>query len=87
MTTVTIHKHIPPDGSTLREADCYRVFIDTGKSMCGELVRAKWVVDLGAGSEDDKLRMLLRSLPAGDYWVYHVQKELTRGRSQVTWSP
>ncbi len=84
---VTIRKHSPPDGASFRSADCYRVFTDTGGSTCGELVRAKWVVDLGAGSEDDKLRVLFRNLPGGHYWVYHVSKGLTRGRSRVTWAP
>lgn len=82
---IVIHKHHPADGTTLREADCYRVFIDTGATTCGELVRAKWIVDLGAGSEDDRLRVLFRNLPAGKYWVYHVRTRVVRGRSRVTW--
>lgn len=82
---VTIHKHIPTDGSTLPLADCFRVFRDTGGTVCGDLVRAKWVVDLGDGTVDDKLRALLRNLPAGNYWVYHVQKGITKGRSRVSW--
>lgn len=83
---VTIHKHLP-DAASFQSADCLRVFTDVGGSTCGELVRARWVVDLGAGSDDDKLSVLLRNLPAGDYWVYHVQRGLTSGRSRVTWVP
>lgn len=83
--SLTIHKHLPPDGTTFREADCYRVFVDTGAATCGELVRARWVADLGAGSEDDRLRVLFKNLPAGRYWVYHLYKQVVRGRSRVTW--
>ncbi len=82
---VTIHKHSPRDGSTLREADCLRVFRDTGGTVCGDLVRARWVVDLGGGTEDDKFRALLRGLPSGNYWIYHVHKGITKGRSRVSW--
>jgi len=81
---VTIHKHIP-DAASLRSADCYRVFVDTGESVCGKLVRARWVVDLGDGTDDDRLRTLLGGLPAGKYWVYHLLKSITKGRSRVTW--
>lgn len=84
---LTIHRHHPTDGSTLREADCLRVFVDTGATTCGELVRAKWVADLGAGTEDDRLRVLFRRLPKGNYWVYHLYKQVVRGRSRVTWGP